>query len=439
MPKRLKDTDFMNELEAVRRESAGVSAGWMLYVVVLLLAVLLIGAWKAELDIVARGQGQVVPEHEIQVVQSLEGGILEELPVREGQRVEKGDVLLRISDVHFSSEEQGTKARYNSLSIRKIRLEAEAQGIDFSVSEELSGNMPDIYKNESELYDSRKRELQNAIDILESKISKNTADLAEIDSRIASFRDSLSLLRDEMEITEKMVAQKAVPKIEEIRLQREISEISGNINAAIKRKNGIRAELGTLRKEKENQNDKFRTQVLDELSKTETEIAALEENLRSIGDKVQRTELRSPVSGVINSIAVTTIGGVIEPAQRLVEIVPLGDELKIVAKISPNDIAFLEKGQNAKVTITAYDARRYGTLEGKLTRIGANSTTDRDGNIFFEVEVKTNQNWLGDEDNKLPVTSGMVASVDIVTGKRTVLEYLIKPFYNAFNTAMRER
>ena len=171
----------------------------------------------------------------------------------------------------------------------------------------------------------------------------------------------------------------------------------------------------------------------------ETEIKQLEESLKSIEDRVFRTELRAPVSGIINNIALKTIGGVIEPAQKLVEIVPLDDELKVIAKVRPSDIAFLKPGQEVSVKITAYDPQRYGSLKGRLVRIGANSVNDREGNIFFEIEVRTDKNYMGSEENPLPITPGMVAQAEVITGKRTIMEYLLKPVLRARSVALTER
>ena len=236
-----------------------------------------------------------------------------------------------------------------------------------------------------------------------------------------------------------MVRKRAVPKIEEIRLTREISDVSGQVNANIQRRRALEAEVQVARKERASQLDKFQSQALGELNQVETEIAGLKENLTSIGDRVDRAELRAPVDGTVNRIALKTIGGVVEPAARLVEIVPLDDELKIIAKVQPNEIAFIRPGQPAKVKITAYDPQKYGSLDGELVRIGASSVSDNEGAAFFEIEVRTLKNYMGDESNPLPITAGMVADVEIITGKRTILEYMMKPILRAKNRAFTER
>jgi adhesin transport system membrane fusion protein len=222
-------------------------------------------------------------------------------------------------------------------------------------------------------------------------------------------------------------------------LNRELSDISGQINAETQRRTALQAELNAARKEREGQDAKFRSQALSELNEVETQIKRLEESLRSIGDRVSRAEIRSPVDGIVNNIALSTVGGVVEPAQRLVEIVPLDDELKIVARVLPSDVAFLRPDLPAKVKITAYDPQRYGALDGRLVRIGANSVSDGEGGVFFEIEVVTEKNFMGTEDNPLPITPGMVAQVEVITGKRSIMAYLLKPLLRARDMALTER
>ncbi|MBI4030239.1 MAG: HlyD family type I secretion periplasmic adaptor subunit [Proteobacteria bacterium] len=433
------DTEFMDELDAAANLKPGLAANLFLGSIAGLVFLFLLWASLSKIDELSRGSGQVVPTQEIQVVQSLEGGILGELLTQEGDRVEKGQVLLRISDVQFSSEERGTEAKFASLRAKKARLEAEASGADFAMPADIAQGMPDIARNEEALYLSRQKELSNAIAILKDKNEKAKAEIAETNAQIKRLSDNRALLGQELEITRKMVAQQAVPKLEEIRLQRELSDISGQLRANQEKMGGLQAELSVTEKQMTDQKDKIRSQALGELGEVETQIAQLQESLKSIGDRVYRAELRAPVAGIVNKIAVKTIGGVIEPAHKLVEIVPVDDELKIVARVLPSDIAFMKIGLPVKVKISAYDPQRYGSLDGRLARIGANSVTDRDGNVFFEIEARTDKNHLGTADAPLPITPGMVADVEIITGRRTIMEYLMKPVLRTKDRALRER
>jgi len=434
-----KDTDFMGELEAAHYMRPNKAAIGLFLSIIALVTFAFFWMAHSKVEEITRAQGSVVPSRDIQILQSLEGGVLEELLVREGGKVKKGDILLRISDVQFSSQERGTEARSLSLRAKKARLEAEARGREFKLPEEVLEKTPQIAANEKSLYESRQNELKNTYAILDDRIAKASAELAETKAQINRFSNSKRLLGQELEITKEMVRKRAAPKIDEIKLNREISDLSGQINAGSQRRRALNAEVQVARKERSSQLDKFQSQALGELNQVETEIAGLNENLKSIGDRVDRAELRAPVDGIVNRIAIKTIGGVIEPAAQLVEIVPLGDELKIVAQVQPNEIAFIRPGQPAKVKITAYDPQKYGSLDGELTRIGASSVSDAEGNAFFEIEVRTVKNFMGDESNPLPITPGMVADVEVITGKRTILEYMMKPILRARDRALTER
>ena len=433
------DTEFMEELEAATRLRPTFTSNLMLISISLLIVAAIIWAAFSKVEERTRGGGQVVPTSEIQVVQSLEGGILADLLVSEGEVVEKDQVLMRVSDVAFSSEEKGVEVKALSLKAKKARLEAEASGQSFVLPPEIVEKAPDIARNEEALYKSRQQELSNAKSILDNKISRSQAELAETRERVTRLADSRKLLQEELDITKEMVKKRAVPQLEEIRLTRELNDISGQIREAEQKRTGLEAELRSAQRERQDQEDKFRSQALGEMNEVQTQIRQLEQNLTAIGDRVLRTEIRSPVHGVVNKISLKTIGGVIEPAMKLAEIVPVDDELKIIAKVSPNEIAFLHPGQDVKVKITAYNPQKYGSLQGKLVRIGANSVTDREGNVFFEIEVKTEKNYLGTKENPLPITPGMVAETEVITGKRTILEYILKPILRVRDRALTER
>ena len=433
------ESAFMSELQASVRLRPNYSSTLLLSAITLLIVFFIFWASFSEIEELTRGQGQVVPSQEIQVVQSLEGGILAELLVNDGDIVEKGQILMRINDVAFSSEERGVEARFASLGAKRARLKAEAAGEEPAMPDDIKETAPRIVENELALHASRQEELANAKSIYADKISRAEAQIAETNEDIKRIKNSRGLLYQELKITSEMVKQRAVPKLEEIRLQREVSDLTGQLAANEEKLKGLGAELSAAKKELEDQDTKFRSQALGELNEVETEIKQLEESLKSIEDRVFRTELRAPVSGIINNIALKTIGGVIEPAQKLVEIVPLDDELKIIAKVRPSDIAFLKPGQEVSVKITAYDPQRYGSLNGRLVRIGANSVNDREGNIFFEIEVRTDKNYMGSEENPLPITPGMVAQAEVITGKRTIMEYLLKPVLRARSVALTER
>jgi adhesin transport system membrane fusion protein len=433
------DADFMGELEAAYRHKPRASSQFLLYSIAGLIVFFLAWANLCKVDERTRGEGEVVPSQSVQVVQSLEGGILQQLLVNEGDVVKKGQVLMRISDVQFSTQARGTEAQFLGLAAKQARLQAEANGTAFTLPADVLKKAPDIASNEQALHASRQQELQNSISMLDSKIDQARSAIEESRANIKRMSDSNVLQNQQLAITSKMVAQQAMPKLEELKLQKDISDTSGELRAEQQKLSGLQSELEGAQKERKDAQDKFRSQALGELNEAETQIAQLKESLSSIQDKVDRTEVRSPVDGIVNNIAIKTVGGVIEPAMKLVEIVPVDNQLKIVAKVLPKDIAFLKIGQPARVKITAYDAQRYGALDGRLVRIGANSTTDHDGHAFFEIEVRTDRNYLGSADHPMPISPGMVAETDIITGRKTIMEYLIRPFLRTKDKAFSER
>ncbi|MDB2683116.1 HlyD family type I secretion periplasmic adaptor subunit [Alphaproteobacteria bacterium] len=439
MSKEAKDTDFMSELQAAVRLGPSTPVLAMFFTII---GVVIFGiAWAsiAQVEQLARGQGQVVPTQEIKYIQSLEGGILQELNVAQGQQVKAGDVLLRLSDIQFSSEERGTEAKSLGLRAQKTRLDAEANGEPFVIPEDIKEKAPLIAKNEEALYNSRQQELKNSYQILDDRIAKANADISEVEAQINRYYQNRKSLNEELTITREMVRKRAVPKLEELRLNRELTDINGQINALAQSKKSLQAELQVAKTERDSQADTFRSKALSELNQVETDITGLGERLKSIGDQVDRSEIVSPVDGIVNKITINTIGGVVEPAQVLMEVVPVDDELKITAKIKPNDIGFLKVGQKAKVKVSAYDSQIYGSLDGELTRIAANTAPEQDGQVFFEIDIKTEKNHLGTAESPLPITPGMQADVDIIAGKRTIMAYLLKPIFRAKQRVFTER
>lgn len=440
MRKATAERPQVNETDDFNYPSAPPAlASALLYTVLALVASLLVWSSISTLDEITRGEGKIIPSSHAQIVQSLEGGIVQDILVKEGDKVTKGQILVRLSDVAFASEEQGTETNIYALKLKKARLEAESKGEDFVIPDKVSGESEKIAATEMDLYHSRQNELKNSLSMIEDKIANVTAQINEAESQMAKSSQSAALIKKELDITSRMVAQKALPQIEELRLQRELSEANGSYRISKDKKDGFLADLSTAKKQLIDQKDRFRTQALGELNETQVKLNDLEQNLKTIGDRVDRREIRSPVNGVINNIMVKTIGGVVEPAMKLAEIIPDDDELKVQAQIAPSDIAFLRLGQPARVKLTAYDSARYGYLDGKVSRVGANSLTNQSGAIYFEVEIVTDKNYLGTLEKPLPISSGMVAEVNIITGKKTVLEYLLKPVLRLKDHAFTER
>jgi adhesin transport system membrane fusion protein len=433
------DLDYMGELDAATKLTPSHQANLLLYLVCGLFAFIVIWASLAKLEVITRGEGQVVPFSEIQLVQSLEGGILAELNIREGDRVTKGQILARIENVAFASEERGIEAQSLSLQLKQARLNAEINNENFIVSGDLKVKNEVLAKNEWALYESRQEGLGKALAGADEAVKKAGANIKEIDATIKRQRDSKRILSQQLKITRDLVSKNAMPKLEALKQERELSEVSGNLNAAIERKKSLQADLAVAQNARGERESQFKSDALTELSEVKTKLSAITENLKSAGDRVDRTELRAPADGVVKTVQQKTIGGIIEPAMKMIEIVPLGEDLKITAKILPADIAFLEIGQDVNVKITAYDSSKFGSLRGTLKRISADTIEDREGNIFFEIDVVTDKNYLGTIDNPLPIIPGMIAQTEVITGKRSVMSYLAKPFLRARDRAMTEQ
>jgi adhesin transport system membrane fusion protein len=411
----------------------------IIWVTFALFFIFLIWAYFSNIEQVTRGEGKVIPSSQIQIVQNLEGGILSEILVDVGELVKKDQMLLRIDETRFSSSFQQNRSKYLSFKARAARLLSEANGTDYKVPQEVVDEKPEIGVREQELFESRRREFQSSMDILQEQISQRQHEYRELTTKLEELTRTNKLLQKELELTRPLVAQGAVSEVEVLHLERQASQMQGEIETIKqtipKAQSRLQeAQLG-LRENKLAFFNKAKTelnQVLAELEEVSASAIALEDRLR-------RTNVRSPVTGTINRLLVNTVGGVIQPGMDLVEIVPLEDTLVVEARIKPADIAFLRPDQEAKVKFTAYDFTIYGGLDARLEHISADSITEEQGNSYYLVRLRTDRNYLGPETNPLPIIPGMVASVDILTGKKTILAYLLKPVLRAKYMALREQ
>jgi multidrug efflux pump subunit AcrA (membrane-fusion protein) len=392
------DVDFMSDARAAVMQESRPLAMAALYLTAFFIIVALAWAAYATLDEVAIGTGRVVPSRQVQLIQNLEGGILAELAVAEGQVVEKDQVLLRIDATRFNSSARETRVRRLSLLASVARLVAEAQGGQLVFPAEVTREAPHLVRNETELHASRRRALDEAV---------------------AGLLRSRELASRELQMSEPLVARGAISEVEVLRLRRQVNELQTGID---ERRNRFRAEAG------------------EELGRQRAELATLEESAVAAEDRVKRTVVRSPVRGIVNTLHVTTPGAVIQPGASILEIVPLEDTLLVEAQVRPDDIAFIHPGQAATVKVTAYDYSIYGGLPGHVELISADALKDdKKGVSYYKVLVRTKSATLEHQGRSLPIIPGMNASVDILTGKKSVLDYLLKPVLKARERAMRER
>jgi membrane fusion protein, adhesin transport system len=411
------DFAFANDVRAAVDLRTPRTSRMLLASSLALLVTALIWAHFAVLDEVKRGAGRVVPSRQMQVVQSLEGGIVSALEVRDGDIVRQDQVLVRIADTKFASELGEVTERRGAMTARVVRLEAELKGLaapDFS--DDLRRTAPGAVQAETSVFETRARKLADDIDVLTQQETR--------------LSQTLTLLNREVELTRRLYEQKVVPEIEWLRLTRQATEMRGQLAETQARKVNVKTA--------------FRSQADEDLAKSRGDLAVLDENIKSAQDRVRRADLKSPVYGIVNKVNVTTIGAVVQPGASLMEIVPLEDTLLVEGRIRPQDIAFIRPNQDAVVKISAYDSNVYGSLKGKVERISADTIAEDKGpkeekETFYRVTVRTETNHLGTAEHPLPIIPGMIATVEVLTGQKTVLDYLIKPARMLRDEALRER
>jgi len=428
--------DWSRDADWAVLQQEPLRARGLLRLVAIVIALMLLWAAFAEVDEVTRGQGKVVPTSQVQVIQSVDGGVVESLDVREGQVVEAGQLLLRVDPTRFMSNMLESRAAQLSLQAKAARLQALTRGEPFNPSAELLKEAPDIVAQEQRLYMSRREGIQAQISISQNQLTQRQQELNEVRARREQAERSLELTLKELNATRPMVATGAVSEVEVLRLERDVARLRGDrdqLGAQILR---VQAAILEAQRRIEEVQLSNRNEMSAELSETMSKLSSLSQGGRALEDKVKHADIKSPVRGTVKRLLVNTVGGVVQPGKELVEIVPLDDTLILEAQVNPKDIAFLRPGQQAVVKFTAYDYAIYGGLSAEVINIGADTVVDEKGNAFYVVRVRTHKPKLGD---KLPIIPGMVAQVDILTGKKTVLSYLLKPVLRAKANALTER
>lgn len=394
----------------------------------------------ATLDEVTVGIGKVISSRKTQVIQNLEGGIVQDILVHEGDVVEANQVLMHIDDTRFSSSYREAKLKELALTARVLRLEAEATGKPFALPQDGKfKDNPALLKNELDLYQSRQREEKVKLETLTKEKNQHQGELSALQAKLTQLQKSYALVEQELKMTKPLLKSGSASPVEILRLERQLNDLDGEIKATQFTIPKLQSTIEETQSKIEQLGATFNALVRDELNKSKAELEALAESNIALEDRYKRTAIRSPVKGTIKKMNVATIGGVIQPGMSVMEIVPLDDTLLIEARIRPSDVGFLHPGQKAMVKITAYDYSIYGGLEGTLEQISADTITDEKGESFYQIYVRTAKNYLGDQKKPLLIIPGMLASVDILTGKKTVMDYLLKPILKTKQNALRER
>nr|WP_189663763.1 MULTISPECIES: HlyD family type I secretion periplasmic adaptor subunit [Pseudomonas] len=401
---------------------------------------LVVWAGFSEIDEVTRGDGKAIPSSKLQKIQNLEGGIVAELYVKEGQIVEAGAPLIRLDDTRFVSNAGETEALRLAMQLRVERLSAQVDDRPLNIPDDVLKAAPSQAANERSLYESRRQQLKDEVGGLQEQLVQRQQELREFTSKQGQYRSQLSLQRQEINMSEPLVAQGAVSPVEVLRLKRAEMETRGQLDATTLAIPRAESAIKEVQRKIDETRGKFRSEALTQLNEARTELNKAESTGRALEDRVSRTLVTSPVRGIVKQLLVNTVGGVIQPGSDMVEIVPLNDTLLVEAKIRPQDIAFLHPGQEAVVKFTAYDYTIYGGLKAKLERIGADTITDEDKKTtYYMITLRTDRSHLGTDEKPLLIIPGMVASVDIITGKKSILSYLLKPIIKARAEALHER
>jgi adhesin transport system membrane fusion protein len=393
------DLDLVDDVYAATLRERQPALRWGLYSIVLVMLVFVLWAAWAQLEEVTTGSGKVIPTSREQIIQSLESGVLAEIMVSEGDTVEVDQALLRIDDVRQGASVKEGQSKVDTLLAAAARLRAESLGGALAFPAEVQRRAPDLIRNEQQTFEARRRSL---------------------DASLGAQQQALRLAQDELRITEPMAAGGYVSDVEVLRIKRTIAEAKGRMS-----------ELS----------GKFRADAAAELARVESELAGQRAGQTSREDTFRRTVLRAPKRGVVKNIRINTVGGVIQPGQDLLEIIPMDDSLLIETRIRPSDIAFLRPGMEAIVKVTAYDSAIYGWLPAKLVQISPDTLRDevRRDETYYRALVRTDAAALKTPDGRsLPIIPGMLAQVDIKTGQKSVLSYVFKPVLRA-RDALRER
>jgi adhesin transport system membrane fusion protein len=412
---------------------------YMAILVILILVSAFAWMFLSELDEVAVANGEVIPQGQVKLIQHLEGGIVTEILTKEGQRVGKGERLMQLrlgADRVRSSE---IELQVAGLIIKRDRLQAELEKQTFTLPGNVDAKVRKIFQKEILTFKNRKQQINGKLKILEAKSRQKILEIKELINRIKGRKNSLDFSFKRFQISKGLEKDNLATKMEVLDLENEYEQLKSEI-----------AELKTsLQKAREAHTEAkqrakaltldFNREVSEELGRVEIALAQTREQLKTASELMKQTALYSPIDGVVKNLRQHTIGGVVQPGEAIMEIVPVRDTLVIETKLSPIDVGYVGVGQKADVKILTYDFLRYGSLNGIVKNVAADTSTDFKGEPYFRVEIETDRNYLGKDVGSLPITPGMQAEINIQTGKRSVFDYLISPVLKTHHAAFRER
>ena len=427
---------WSEEADLAILEQAPLKAKKLLYCMLAILIAVLVWAYFAKVDEVTRGEGRVIPSRQVQVIQSLDGGIVSDILIREGDLVKVGTPLIKIDETRVASSLRENQSQYLALLAKQSRLKALAEGGPFNPPPQVKKDNQQIYEQELALYNASREELDSTVNIARDQMQQREKEQVEVQFKKELAEKTYDSASKELAVNKPLLVSGAVSDIDLLKLEREVTRAKGDIDQAKAQISRIQIGISEARRKIGESEQNFRSKVRTELNDTTTKLNSISESNVSLTDKVKQSTLKSPVNGKVSRLFSNTVGGVIQPGKEVLEVVPTDDVLIIETKVQIRDIAFLRPKQPAVVKLTAYDYAIYGTLDAIVESIAPNSIVDDKGNAYYLVRVRTLQTSLG---KGLPIIPGMVAQVDILTGKKTILSYLLKPVLKAKSYAFSER
>ncbi len=432
------ELDYISSARAAVLENTPIGGRALLWVIVSFVLCFIFWAMFTEVDEFTRGDGKVIPSQQVQLIQNLEGGILAELYVSEGDIVERGQPLVRLDDTRFSSSLREAGVTLEQLQLKSLRLKAEASGTPFEIPKGYEWEAP-LIQQEMAFYRSRQEELESNQEVLEQQVNQRKQEISEVIAKRQQLEKSVELLNEEVGMTRPLVSQGAVSEVELLRLERQLNDLQGELKAAQLKLLRTKASLKESEEKLTNVSLVFQREAREQLNAITLELSRLSETSEALADRVKRTVVKSPVTGTVKRVLVNTIGGVVQPGMDIAEVVPSEETLFIEARIRPSDIAYLYPGQKAKIKFTAYDFSVMGGLDGKVVNISPDTILNEQNESFYLVKVETRQEFLSPDGTELPIIPGMTVSVDILTGKKTILDYILKPILKTKQLAFHER
>ena len=431
-----EDLTWREEADLAILEQTPLKAKLLIYTILFILLAALAWAWLAKVDEITRGEGRVIPSRQLQVIQSLDGGIVSEILVKVGDLVKVGMPLIKIDETRAASSLRENKGQYLALLAKQARLRALAEASTFNPPAEVKTEAPQLYEQEYALYTASRDELDSIVSIARDQMVQREKELDEIQFKKELAEKTYESANKELTANKPLLASGAVSEIDILKLEREVTRARGEIDQSRAQISRIKVGITEAKRKITESEQAFRSKVRAELNEVSAKLSSITETSVALSDKVKQSTLKSPVNGKVSRLFFNTLGGVIQPGKEVMELVPTDEVLVIETKVQIKDIAFLRPKQSAIVKLTAYDYTVYGTLDAVVESIAANSIVDDKGNAYYLVRVRTLQNTLG---KNLPIIPGMVAQVDILTGKKTILSYLLKPVLKAKSYAFTER